>query len=158
MRFPQQHLSGTKIALDLGKRDCVPLFHPQIIKISAKLLALIKHRMFTFGCLPGKWPSLYLWWSHGKSCGFPTFTFQRLWYSPSSTIALSSNPLVLRQLYKATCGRQKTAVQLSPLHYGQNNIESSQRVDKPHGLRLLKWSSASQTTWNQQASCYTGYL
>lgn len=48
MRFLQQHLSGTKIVLDLGKRDCVPLFHPQIIKISAKLLALIKHRMFTF--------------------------------------------------------------------------------------------------------------
>lgn len=94
-----------------------------------------------------------------RDCGFPPFYFSKaLWHSPGSTIALSSNPLDLRQLYKATYGRQRTTVPVSLLLCGQNKIESSQRVEKPHELRLLKWSSTSQMTWNQQASCNTGYL
>lgn len=113
-----------------------------------------------FCWLPGKWPSLYLWWSHGKSLWLPHFHFSKaFWYSLSPTIAISSNSLVLRQLYKATCVRQKTTVQLPQICFvNKKKKESSQRVEKPRELRLLKWSRASRTTWNQQASCNTGYL
>lgn len=46
MRFLQPTYPGTKGILDLGKEDHMPLFHPQIIKRSTKMLAFIKYRMF----------------------------------------------------------------------------------------------------------------
>lgn len=105
-----------------------------------------------FFCFPGKWPRLSLWWSCGKNLSLPCLPFSKIrWHSPCSTIALSSNPLVQRQRYKATFGRQKRTTQVPPWLCGQNRTESFQRMEKPHELRLPKWSRVSQTIWNQQA-------
>ena len=46
--FSNNTYPGTKRILDLGKEDHMPLFHPQIIKRSTKMLAFIKYRMFIF--------------------------------------------------------------------------------------------------------------
>lgn len=59
----------------------------------------------------------------GKSLSLPSFYFSKARrHSPSSIIVFSSNPLVLRQLYKATLGGQKTAIHVSPLWTKQNRI------------------------------------
>lgn len=113
----------------------MPLFHPQIIRISTKKVGFGQTQNVHFCCFLGRRSGLYLWWSRGKSLWLAHFHFSKaLWYSPSSTIALSSNPLVLRQPYKAACGRQKT-VQLPPSLCRQNRIISDGR----------------KTTWTQTA-------
>lgn len=56
----------------------MPLFHPQIIKISTKRLALVKHRMFTFAASQENDLVCINADPVERPCGFPTFTFPRL--------------------------------------------------------------------------------
>lgn len=58
--------------------DHVLLFHPQIIKISTKMLALVKHRMFIFAASQENDLVCICDEAMERACGFPTFTFQRL--------------------------------------------------------------------------------
>lgn len=56
----------------------MPLFHPQIIKLSTKMLAFVKHRMFIFAASWGNDLICICDEALERACASPTFTFQRL--------------------------------------------------------------------------------
>ena len=160
--FSNNTYHGTKRVLDLGKEDHIPLFHPQIIKLSNKMLAFIKHWMFIFAaswendlvCICDEAMPHHKW---GSLC-LPHFHFSKALLLTPLHNSSHFQPINSETTLQSHMLKTENNSPASPLLFGQNKIESSQRVEKPHELRPPKWSSASQTTWKQQAPCGIGYL
>lgn len=157
-RFLQQHLSWYKENSRFRQRRSYASISSPDYQTLNQNVGFHQISNVHFCCLLGKWPSLYLWWSHVKSLCLPHFHFSKALILTPLHNSSHFQPINSETTLQSHMLKTENNNPASSLLFGRNKIESSQRVEKPHELRLPKWSSASQTTWNQQAPCSTGYL
>ena len=158
MRFLQQHLSWYKESSRLRQRRSYTSISSPDYQTLKQNVGFCQTSNVHFCCLLGEWPSLHLWWSHVKSLCLPHFHFSKALLLTPLHNSSHFQPINSETTLQSHMLKTENSSPASPLLFGQNKIESSQRVEKPHELRPPKWSSASQTTWKQQAPCGTGYL